>query len=116
MSEPYDEPITVINLIAMPAATADAFVAAWPANSASVRDAPGFRGTRLLRATSPDDPYQVVNIAQWDSIEQWRAALAAVQPNEEQRQQAEAAGIKPQHFFYQVVFIAPDPHEPSAGA
>ena len=109
-------PVTVLNLIAMPAAAADAFVEAWPTNSAALRDAPGFRGTRLLRALSPDDPYQVVNIAQWDSVEQWRTALSAVQSGGERRRQAEAAGIKPQHFFYQVVSVTPDPLDALAGS
>jgi heme-degrading monooxygenase HmoA len=116
MTEPLTEPVTVINLITMPAAAADAFVEAWPANSAALRNAPGFRGTRLLRALSPDDPYQVVNVAQWDSVEQWRVALSAVQPDEERRRLAEAAGIKRQHFFYQVVSVTPDPLEAPAGA
>lgn len=116
MTEPHDKPVTVMNLIAMPAAAADAFVEAWQTNTAPLRNAPGFRGTRLMRALSPDDPYQVVNVAQWDSIEQWRDALSTVQPDEERRRQAEAAGIKPQHFFYRVVSVTPDPHETSAGA
>jgi heme-degrading monooxygenase HmoA len=112
MTEPLTEPVTVINLITMPAAAADAFVEAWPANSGALRDAPGFRGTRLLRALSPADPYQVVNVAQWDSIEQWRAGLSAIQPDSERRRLAETAGIKPQHFFYRLVAVTPDPLEP----
>ena len=112
MAEPLDEPVTVINLVAMPADAADAFVAGWQATTGPLRDAPGFRGTRLMRALSPDDPYQVVNVAQWDSIEQWQTALSAVQPDEEQRRQAEASGIKPQHFFYRVVSVTPDPLAP----
>jgi heme-degrading monooxygenase HmoA len=108
------EPVTVLNLIAMPAKAADAFVDAWPANSAALADAPGFRGTRLLRAISPDDPYQVVNVAQWDSVEQWRTALSGVQSDSERRRLAEAAGITPQHFFYHVVSVTPDPVESAA--
>ena len=103
------EPVTVLNLIAMPAKAADAFVDAWPANSAALAEAPGFRGTRLLRAISPDDPYQVVNVAQWDSIEQWRTALSGAQSDAERRRLAEAAGITPHHFFYHVVSVTPDP-------
>lgn len=110
------EPLSVLNLITMPAASADAFVAAWPANSAALSEAPGFRGTRLLRALSPDHPYQVVNVAQWDSVEQWGAALSAVQPNAERRRLAETASIKRQHFFYRVASVTPDPLEPPASA
>lgn len=115
MTEPLTEPVTVLNLITMPAAAVDTFVDAWQTNTAPLRNAPGFRGTRLLRAISPDDPYQVVNVAQWDSIEQWRDALSAVQPDEEGRRLAEAAGIKPQHFFYRTASVTSDPHDP-AGA
>ena len=116
MIEQYLEPIVVINLISMPAAAADVFVEAWPANSARLRDAPGFRGTRLLRALSPDDPYQVVNVAQWDSVEQWRAALSAVQSDSDRRRQAETTGMEPRHFFYRVVSVTPDPLERPADA
>lgn len=105
----------MINLITMPAAAADAFVQGWQVTTAPLRDAPGFRGTRLLRALSPDDPYQVVNVAQWDSVEQWRVALSTVQPDSERRQQSEAAGIRPQHSFYRVVSVTPDPLEQPAG-
>lgn len=116
MTEPVTETVTVVNLITMPAAAADAFVQNWQETTAPLRSAPGFRGTRLLRALSPDDPYQVINVAQWDSIEQWRVALSAIQPGAAQREQADAAGIKPQHFFYGVVFVTPDPHGTAAGA
>jgi heme-degrading monooxygenase HmoA len=116
MTEPLTEPVTVLKLITMPGPAADAFVQAWSANSAAPRDAPGFRGTRLLRVLSPDDPYQVVNVAQWDSIEQWRTALSTIQPDSERRRLAEAAGIKPQHFFYRLVAVTPDPLEPPTSA
>ena len=116
MTEPLTEAVTVINLITMPAAAADAFVAAWPTNSAPLREAPGFRGTRLLRALSPDDPYQIANVAQWDSVEQRQTALAAAQPDAERRRQTQTSGSQPQHLFYRVVSITPDPLEPATGA
>lgn len=116
MTEPPTETVTVINLITMPPEAADAFTEAWSASTAALRDASGFRGTRLLRALSPEDPYQVVNVAEWDSVEQWRSALSALQSDSERRRTAEAAGIKPQHFFYRVVSVTPDPLEPTPGA
>lgn len=106
----------MLNLITMPAAAADAFIESWPTASAALQDASGFRGTRLLRALSPDDPYQVVNVARWDSIEQWRAALSAAQPDSERRHQAETTGIEPRHLFYRLVSVTPDPLEPGIDA
>ena len=105
MSEPY----ILINLFTMPADAVDTFVQGWPASTAPLADAPGFRGTRLHRAVSPEAPHQIVNIARWDSIEQWKAALAGFQPRGERRLQAQAAGILAQPAFYRVAAVAPDP-------
>lgn len=115
MSEPGDETVTVVNLITMPPEVVDGFVAQWSASTAALGEAPGFRGTRLLRTIYDDAEYQVVNVAEWDSVEQWRAALAAVQPAEDQRRAAEAAGIRPRHSFYRVAAVVPDPQSPATG-
>lgn len=116
MTHPTDELVTVINLISMPPEAVDGFLQGWAATTAPLRDAPGFRGTRLLRALSPDDPYQVVNVAQWDTLEQWETALSEVQPDAGRRRLAEAAGIRPQHFFYRVVSVTDDPSTRSSAA
>ncbi|MEV1244451.1 antibiotic biosynthesis monooxygenase family protein [Nonomuraea sp. NPDC050022] len=69
------EPLVLINLFSMPAEMVDDFVGGWEASIAAAKNAPGFRGTRLHRSLDPDAPYPVVNIARWDSVEDWQAAF-----------------------------------------
>lgn len=109
------EPFVLINLLTMPPEAADAFVQGWPASTAPLADAPGFRGTRLHRAVSPEAPHQLVNIARWDSIEQWHGALAGFRPPDERRRQAQAAGIQVHPAFYRVVSVTPDPLADTSG-
>ena len=109
------EPFILINLFTMPPDAADAFVQGWPASTAPLADASGFRGTCLYRAVSPEAPHQIVNIAQWDSIEQWQAALAGFQPQGDRRRQAQTSGIHAQPAFYRVVSVTPDPFANTPG-
>src|SRR5947209_2839071 len=69
------EPLVLINLFSMPAEMVDDFVANWETNIAVAGGAKGFRGTRLHRALDPSATYPVVNIARWDSVEDWAATI-----------------------------------------
>ena len=69
------EPLVLINLFSMPAEMVDDFVANWETNIAVAGGARGFRGTRLHRALDPSATYPVVNIARWDSVEDWAATI-----------------------------------------
>ena len=103
------DPLTLINLFSIPARAADGFVAGWPNSTARLGDASGFRGTRLHRAVSPESLYQIVNVARWDSLEQWQAALSGFRPEGERQRPAEANGIAVQPAFYTVVSAIPAP-------
>jgi hypothetical protein len=70
------EPLVLINLFAMPPDLIDGFIQKWPGNIEKAKGAKGFRGTRLHRAIDPDAQYPVVNIARWDSAEDWRATVS----------------------------------------
>lgn len=69
------EPLVLINLFSMPAELVDDFVGQWEAGIAAAKNAPGFRGTRLHRSLDPGAAYPVVNVARWDSVEDWQAAF-----------------------------------------
>ncbi|MFI5611886.1 antibiotic biosynthesis monooxygenase family protein [Amycolatopsis sp. NPDC051903] len=66
--------ITLINAFEIPADEIDAFVEQWRERAKLMRDAPGFRDTRLHRAKLADARFQLVNVAHWDSVEAWQAA------------------------------------------
>ncbi|HEY4457389.1 MAG TPA: antibiotic biosynthesis monooxygenase family protein [Pseudonocardiaceae bacterium] len=69
------EPVVLINLFTMPPELVDNFVARWVDNAERMKNATGFRGTTLHRAIDSDSPFPLVNVAQWDSVEDWQAAV-----------------------------------------
>ena len=112
------EPLVLINLFSMPPSMVDDFVANWETSIAAARGAKGFRGTRLHRALDPNAHYPVVNIARWDSAEDWAASVQRHFPRSEaeadrsgQRPQSGASPISAQPALYTLVHVTPDPQE-----
>ena len=103
------EPLVLVNLFTLPTSAVDTFVEGWPASTAPLAHASGFRGTRLHRAVSPESPYQIVNVARWDSAEAWEAALSGFQTGTERRRQAQAGTFNAEPALYHVVSVTPDP-------
>lgn len=138
MSE-QSEPLVLINLFSMPPELVDGFVANWERNIDKATGAPGFRGTRLHRSIDPDARYPVVNIARWDSVDDWQAMFArnfaapvadnatdnaanditdnagAGAPGRSDKTPADGEGRKPavsaDPNLYRVVHVTADPHE-----
>lgn len=69
-------PVTLINVFNIDPGHVDAFLAGWQERAAFMSRQPGFRSFRLHRALTPDTPFQLVNVAEWDSIEALGAATA----------------------------------------
>jgi len=44
-------------------------------HSSTVEDEPGYISTKLHKAISPDARFHLVNIAEWESVEAFQAAL-----------------------------------------
>jgi heme-degrading monooxygenase HmoA len=104
------EPLFLINLFSMPAELVDDFVGGWEASTAAAKDAPGFRGTRLHRSLDPDAPYPVVNVARWDSAEDWRAAFDQYFSRPRRGQAGGGWSAVAAHpALYSVVHVTPDP-------
>src|SRR5437773_2018176 len=98
------EPLVLINLFSMPADAVDGFIANWPKIIAPAVQSAGFRGTRLHRALEADTPYPVVNIARWDSVEDWEASIGAHFSGP--ARDNSALGLPPaQPALYQVVHV-----------
>jgi heme-degrading monooxygenase HmoA len=78
------DPVILINLFEVPAADADAFVAAWEKARDHLRSQRGYLDTVLHQAITPDAEFQFVNIARWRTAEDFIAAaqspVSASQP------------------------------------
>jgi heme-degrading monooxygenase HmoA len=70
------EPITLINIFEIPRAQVGGFILGWKERAAFLSRRPGFRSLRLHSALSPDTRYQLVNVAEWDSVRALEAATS----------------------------------------
>jgi heme-degrading monooxygenase HmoA len=66
--------VTLINCFEVPEGRDDAFFALWSEVNQYMRAKPGYRRHRLHRANSSEARYRFVNVADWDSNEQFDAA------------------------------------------
>jgi heme-degrading monooxygenase HmoA len=74
-----DKPVTLINVFEIATADLEAFVAQWEQRAALLRTKPGFRSFHLYRALSSDARFQLINVAQWATEQDLRAAISDVQ-------------------------------------
>jgi heme oxygenase (mycobilin-producing) len=67
-------PITLINVFEIDADEIDRFLQEWRERARFLGRQPGFRSLRLHRALNPEARFQLVNVAEWDSAEDLKAA------------------------------------------
>jgi heme oxygenase (mycobilin-producing) len=91
------EPVVLINAFEVPAADADAFVAAWRGARDYLRSQPGYIETILHQSIAPDAEFQFVNIARWQTAEDF---IAAVQSAGFGESAAGLAGYRPHPGLY----------------
>ena len=68
------EPVILINAFEVPAADAESFTAAWEKTRDYLETQPGYIDTALHRALAPNAEFQFVNVARWQTPEEFRAA------------------------------------------
>ncbi len=73
--------VILINPIAVPVGEEEEFLKGWRIAAEHMRRALGFRPLRLHRSVNPEAQFRFVNIAEWESPEQWQAAVHT-QPSE----------------------------------
>ena len=68
--------ITVINPFEVPQGREDEALSMWEAFAEYFRKQPGYISTKLHKAINPDAKFHLVNIAEWESVEAFQAALS----------------------------------------
>ena len=93
--------VVLINSFEVPAGREAEFTAAWRATAEFMAKQPGYLSTRLHRALAGDARYRFVNVAEWASQEDCRAAVT----DPGFREVASGlAGFPGQPAFYEVVY------------
>ena len=70
-------PITIINPIEVPSGREEEALAIWDAYAAYFKSQPGYIGTKLHRSMHPDAKFYYVNVAEWESMDHFVAALSS---------------------------------------
>lgn len=73
-----EKPVVLINTFTVPAGKTEEAVAAWEVARDFLREQDGYISTRLHMALGADARYQLINIAKWESPEQFRSAVSAM--------------------------------------
>ena len=70
--------VILINPFEVPEGTDDdAFLQGWERAAQYMREQQGFVSTRLHRALAPDAPFRFINIAEWESPDDFQAAVTS---------------------------------------
>ena len=66
--------VVLVNCFKVPAGREEEFFAMWEQVNSYMRRKPGYLAHKLHRSLAPDAPYRFINVAQWQSIEDFNAA------------------------------------------
>ncbi len=91
---------TLINVFQVPTDREAEFLALWERANDMLRSASGYASTKLHRAVRPDARHRYINVAQIDSVENWRAVVASA---DFVALSAEMAEFQPAPALYEVV-------------
>ena len=69
--------VILINPFEVPTTDGDRFLSGWSDAADYMRRQPGFAGTRLHRALAPDARFGFVNVAEWESPQDFQAAVTS---------------------------------------
>ena len=99
-ADEHAEGVVLINPFVVPPDALDETIAMWEQARAFLATQPGYISTKLHRAVSPDAQYLLINVANWESIETFQAAIAAMQ---QQAALPKIAGVIPAPQLYKVI-------------
>lgn len=74
MADSQPKPVILINTFTVPAEALDEAISMWEMARDFLKDQPGYLSTKLHQATSLDAKYLLINVAQWEDAEKYKAA------------------------------------------
>lgn len=95
-----DTAVVLINPFVVPDGKLDEALAMWELARDFLKDQPGYISTELHQSLSPDAPYRLINVAQWESAALFKAAIARMHAS---KILPSIEGVKPSPQLYTVV-------------
>ena len=72
-----EQPLVLINAFEVPEGNDDEFVAAWQSAREFLETQPGYAGTTLHQSVSPDSEFRFVNVARWQTAQEFQTAVTS---------------------------------------
>ena len=72
-----EQPLVLINAFEVAEGNDDEFVAAWQPAREFLETQPGYAGTTLHQTVSPDSEFRFVNVARWQTAQEFQAAVTS---------------------------------------
>ena len=103
---PDDGAVTVINVFEIRPEDVEPFLKEWRERAEFLGSQPGFRSLRLHRAMTAGTPFQLINVAEWDSAEAVQAATAQDVFQQSARRSVQQYAVTAHPAIYRVVLEA----------
>lgn len=71
-------PVTLINPFTVPKDKLDEAIISWERARDFLKQQPGYISTKLHQSISPDAQYLLINVAEWETSDDFKAAIAAM--------------------------------------
>ncbi|MBW4599312.1 MAG: antibiotic biosynthesis monooxygenase [Calothrix sp. FI2-JRJ7] len=76
--------VVLINVFTVPQGKEDEFIKIWNETGQFLKNASGFIDAKLHRSLDANARFQFINVAHWESVEAYEAAISEHQPKEKQ--------------------------------
>jgi heme oxygenase (mycobilin-producing) len=92
--------VVLINTFTVPVEQIDATIAMWEIARDFLKTRPGYISTKLHRSLSPEAKYLLINVAQWESPEAYKAATVLMR---KEANLPKIEGVVPGPGLYEVI-------------
>ncbi len=77
-----EKPVVLINVFSVPKGKEEEFAKMWTEALEFIKNEPGFIDAKLHRSLDPNAQFQFINVAHWESQEDWKAAFSKLASQE----------------------------------
>ena len=95
-----DERVILINTFTVPVGKVEEAIGMWEKARDFLKNQPGYLSTKLHRSLSADAKYQLINVAEWQNVETFKAATKLMR---EEANLPRIKGLSISPFLYKVI-------------
>ncbi|USD41751.1 antibiotic biosynthesis monooxygenase [Vibrio sp. SCSIO 43135] len=95
--------VILINTFSVPNNKVEETIAYWEVARDFLIEQPGYVSTKLHRSLKPDATYQLINVAEWESVESFQAAIGGMRKEFKAKRIGKPKGVEADPNLYEVI-------------